>query len=845
MAEDGEPKPLEAMAELEGAAAVLPPSHPLLRGAQEALRQQLKRQLEAVNQQLRESNAKAREVDTEHSELGQQLYEAQNRLRGFQLQIKNLSAEEEEARKKRTASEDEMQKATEQLRAEETAVTATREKLIKSRGDYNELKYALQRAEAHTAKLEDAIKLKRRQLYKDSESLRKQELQKMRQDFFLDRLHGQLQELLEEKDILLAQLKAQEADLELSRNAIQECQGEIEDVVSGKQQLLVQLNTCMQGLEIRSRAEFTIKEAIQAEEAKADSAHSDVRDLERTTQELQEANETLTLKLNSTRCQLNGVRTQIGKVEDTQSRMREQLGVLTASLTQAENDAKKTEALAAKLSHQREVVIRDIQDYTQACGSLTDQIFEALANQASVTRAGAVHHKASFFEKRDNLMRAITAVLAIPTHSFAFEAFKGQKKIHFVFVRAQKTKSLLQECENREAELVKVDFEKAQLLVESVGVRAAIASTDEDIAALEAEVKEKEKLSDQERHTQHLQAACPGPLVELNCCFKLSNAALEAYGLREPCHWALREYDAKRSAPGEGSSSTLDVMIRSFKNQLAETANKITELQQSWIKKQTELIKLQAKIGEKREELAAKKDELLVRKQRNLRIIGEVDSTKRDIKTLNAELKELQHLIDRMGRQLVAFKEEQAKFESEAAAIQGETELQLAEKEKRKQELLANLEKTQKERDAVLEELVDLERQVMLWERKIVLEKEMQSAIDPSVGQASHIELTTMKKEIHRMELQEMQLKKTQEHLLHQLNQMLTKRDMIRVHNEPKARGTKEAHQKLALQRQVTSLDAKLKEVEEQGATAEDELKNATEDFCEVGRPLRLQCTAP
>ena len=40
--------------------------------------------------------------------------------------------------------------------------------------------------------------------------------------------------------------------------------------------------------------------------------------------------------------------------------------------------------------------------------------------------------------------------------------------------------------------------------------------------------------------------------------------------------------------------------------------------------------------------------------------------------------------------------------------------------------------------------------QVMLWERKIHLEKEMQEALDPSVGQA---ETTMMKKEIHRMEL--------------------------------------------------------------------------------------------
>ncbi|KAL8435590.1 hypothetical protein ACSSS7_002383 [Eimeria intestinalis] len=121
-----------------------------------------------------------------------------------------------------------------------------------------------------------------------------------------------------------------------------------------------------------------------------------------------------------------------------------------------------------------------------------------------------------------------------------------------------------------------------------------------------------------------------------------------------------------------------------------------------------------------------------------------------------------------MGRQLAAFKQEQAKFESEATSIQGETEAQLAERSKRKQDILANLES----------------------------------------------ELTAMRKEIHRMELREVQLKKTQEQLLHQLDQVLSKRQMIQVRNEPKAREANEAHQKVVLQRQLTSLDVKLREAE-------------------------------
>jgi len=43
---------------------------------------------------------------------------------------------------------------------------------------------------------------------------------------------------------------------------------------------------------------------------------------------------------------------------------------------------------------------------------------------------------------------------------------------------------------------------------------------------------------------------------------------------------------------------------------------------------------------------------------------------------------------------------------------------------------------------------VQAERQILLWERKITLEKEMQDALDPTIGQT---EIVLMRKEIHRM----------------------------------------------------------------------------------------------
>lgn len=66
--------------------------------------------------------------------------------------------------------------------------------------------------------------------------------------------------------------------------------------------------------------------------------------------------------------------------------------------------------------------------------------------------------------------------------------------------------------------------------------------------------------------------------------------------------------------------------------------------------------------------------------------------------------------------------------------------------------------------------------QVMLWERKLQLEKEMQDAIDPEAGNDV---VEAMKKEVHRMRVRYNELIKLQEKLITELERSVAKRDII------------------------------------------------------------------
>merc|ERR1712060_419479 len=107
------------------------------------------------------------------------------------------------------------------------------------------------------------------------------------------------------------------------------------------------------------------------------------------------------------------------------------------------------------------------------------------------------------------------------------------------------------------------------------------------------------------------------------------------------------------------------------------------------------------------------------------------------------------------------------------------------------------------EKAGMTQEILEAERQVLLWERKITLEKEMQEALDPNIGQA---DAQAMQKEIHRMELRLDQLKRRQEQMIKEMEQAIHKRDAICLKYEPKAKKNKQASTTANVKRQVQSL---------------------------------------
>ncbi|KAJ3316522.1 Coiled-coil domain-containing protein 40 [Gonapodya sp. JEL0774] len=81
-----------------------------------------------------------------------------------------------------------------------------------------------------------------------------------------------------------------------------------------------------------------------------------------------------------------------------------------------------------------------------------------------------------------------------------------------------------------------------------------------------------------------------------------------------------------------------------------------------------------------------------------------------------------------------------------------------------------------REKEKAEESFMDLERQILLWEKKIQLAKETAAALDPAVGAS---DLVAMRAEIHRMKLRLSSLLKLQEKMIQEMEKCVVRRETI------------------------------------------------------------------
>merc|ERR1719188_2248433 len=464
-------------------------------------------------------------------------------------------------------------------------------------------------------------------------------------------------------------------------------------------------------------------------------------------------------------------------IKQDREKLMDQFNMLKRSMDSHIDETTKLKASINEHNHTMEVVERNVQSVSREITGLVSKIDDEASEQTTCDRVKA-------------------------------NSVKRMKKIH-------------EETMTKEVEIQNLHNEIARVTVDSLNTKAHNQMLKDRHKSLGEDLSERERLIEQyeqEIRKRHHQIEKKQLYVDrLN-----------------------REYDEKRTKleaeAGEADvAGPQEAKLKHMKKQIADLTKECSDMQKDWIQKQTQLLSISTETDRLKNFLNDQKNRKMVLEQKKIRIEGQLAAQQKEIKDLDNAMKHLRFDMDRMNSQLVKNDNKSKELSNSNQMMETEFVQKLKEIESQCLTMEQAVEGAKGEKTNMTQEILEAERQVLLWERKITLEREMQEALDPNIGQA---DAAAMKKEIHRMELRLDQLKRRQEQMVVEMERAIDKRDAIALKYEPKAKKTKQATTTANLKRQIQSLRNNVRLCTQANSDAEQKISERESDLAALQQTI-------
>lgn len=578
-------------------------------------------------------------------------------------------------------------------------------------GSLNE---TIRQIETYNEELKSAALTKRREAYKAEQSMANLEKQKESQDLYVDNLNKQVTRLRDQTGAVLKQLDAQTKDTADADGVLKDTARELELIGSEKKQLMVQWKAALTGLSRRDEALAQALQTLSAAESAVHDYDVEIEASRRTLQKLQAAHESLVNLRDRLESELRWVEDSLAKLRIERDQMQERYTLLSKSLAQTDAEAKKLDTAAKQLANEGDSVIQSLQVVTQERQKLEDELLTLHSTHSNVNKAV------------DNLGKDQSKLL---------------KRIH-----------------ERENEANEIENDIARTKVERLNCAATNTQLQDQLAAVDKEVREKEALA-----------------AKYQLEIRQRNDEVEKKMYR--VDRLNKKYEKMvESAGGEENLGPLENTIRNLQKEIDATAAECQELERNWLKRQTELVSVSAecdKFGEDNNEQQAR---LTILTQQQLRLNRDLNELKNNLKVAHQLNVDYQKDVSKLNALISNNHDSETGLQAANFILEMDCVEELKNAERECVGLQASIVETKTAKAALMDEIMEMERQGLLWEKKIQLDKETRLALDPTVGQK---ETENMEREIHRMSLRFEALKREQERLSNEMERAIEKRATI------------------------------------------------------------------
>ena len=239
-----------------------------------------------------------------------------------------------------------------------------------------------------------------------------------------------------------------------------------------------------------------------------------------------------------------------------------------------------------------------------------------------------------------------------------------------------------------------------------------------------------------------------------------------------------RLYEKLTSNQQEENFGPLEAMIHNINKAINEKLKSNEQFKRDWTNSQTELVSLVFESEQLSLLLQNIQSKQSVLTQKRKRLESGSEQEQQEYKVLCIEMNQMHHDLVKLNQLISKNARLQQILADSNYGKQNEILDRLKKRETECLEMEANIERIKEEKKDLLDELIDVERQIMAWNKKIEIQKEIQDALDPEVGQE---EISRMKKEIHIMKQRLEELQRQSKQKIAEMEKCVAKKDVILI----------------------------------------------------------------
>lgn len=726
--------------------------HPLLERVQAALFKQLSDKLTRVEEELREKHEDAARAEQEREAVGVELYDVQQQLAQLQLSLDTVSGNAGTVAEARAKADEDLQTFQTGFSERKDHLADKESELLQYQQELNRINETLRQVEAYNKEVEAEIALSRRAAYKAEQEVSKAEEAKVRQDLHIDSLSERIKQARQRIGLYDAQIKAQREESTAAVDTLREAMAEMETIRVEKHSLMSQWQSALIAMKRRDEALAAAHAAIREQEEQFNSMTAEENNTRRLIREAQAKHAQAQEVVDKLDSELNWLESQLAALARQRDALEERHSMLQSSLVSTDAEA----------------------------GRLSKHATELQKEQRSVAEA-----RARVDRERQELETRLEEKAS--EHTTASVAARAA---------AREARRLLELVHQKEADRAKAENELARIKVDVLNTEAHNAALSDSLSALEAEVREKDALiAKYEMEIRQRQDAIE---KKMHMVDRLN-----------------RKYEALAAAvPGEENMGPLEATIANLSKEIDSLRAESERLQKAWLSDQQELVARTSQVESKTTRLRELKSQYVLLDQKRVRLDNALSSQRKELDGLQVAIANMHDDMARINGLIAKNRDLSERLADSNNAAETEFANTLKEAELEASAMDRKLEALQGEKQGMLEELEELERQVAAWERKIQLEREMQEALDPTAGQS---EVAGMEREIHRMRVRLDTLKRDQERLVREMERALEKHQdiSIKYRNRKDGKVSGGGFTQAGLQRRVGALQRELQKKKE------------------------------